>query len=107
MPKKLIGKVTSDVQDKTIVVTQTSRETHPLYGKKYTKNRKYVAHDEKNEANKGDQVEISECRPFSKRKVWKLDRVITAGHAEVELAEEAAVTKVIGTTDTEAEKESA
>lgn len=103
MPKKLIGIVTSDVQDKTIVVTQTSRETHPLYGKKYTKNRKYAAHDEKNKANKGDQVEISQCRPVSKRKVWQLDRIITTGHAEVELAEDAALSEAIGST--EAEKE--
>lgn len=103
MPKKLIGIVSSDVQDKTIVVTQTTRETHPLYGKKYTKNRKYVAHDEKNSANKGDQVEISECRPFSKRKVWQLERILTTGHAEVELVEDAALNVAIGTSETEKE----
>ena len=52
--KTLTGVVTSDVADKTITVTVTSRETHPIYGKQYTVSRKYAAHDEKNEAKKGD-----------------------------------------------------
>lgn len=88
MPKKIIGTVTSDVQDKTIVITVTSRETHPIYGKQYTVSRKYTAHDEKNEAKKGDRVEVSECRPFSKKKTWKLERILETGHAAVELKEE-------------------
>ena len=88
MPKKITGIVTSDVQDKTIVVTLTSRETHPLYGKQYTVSRKYAAHDEKNVAKKGDRVEISETRPFSKTKAWKLDRVVETGHGDIELREE-------------------
>ena len=88
MAKKVIGVVTSDVQDKTIVVTVTSRRTHPLYGKQYTESRKFTAHDEKNVAKKGDRVEIVECRPISKHKTWKLDHVIEAGHVEVELKDE-------------------
>lgn len=87
MAKKIIGVVTSDVQDKTIVVTMTSRRTHPLYGKQYTESRKFSAHDEKNEAKKGDRVEIVECRPISKHKTWKLERIVEAGHAEIELEE--------------------
>ena len=50
MAKTLIGTVTSDVADKTITITVTSRETHPVYGKQYTVNRKYAAHDENNDA---------------------------------------------------------
>lgn len=88
MPKKLIGTVSSDVQDKTIVVTVTRRETHPIYKKQYTVTSKYAAHDEKNEAHKGDTVEISETRPFSKNKTWKLDRVLETGHAEIALKED-------------------
>ena len=88
MPKKITGIVTSDVQDKTIVITVTSRETHPIYGKQYTVSRKYTAHDEKNEAKKGDRVEVSEYRPFSKNKTWKLERVLETGHGDVELKEE-------------------
>lgn len=82
---KIIGVVTSDVQDKTIVVTQTTRETHPLYGKKYTRTHKFVAHDEKNEAKKGDRVEISEVRPISKSKHFQLSKVLERGHENVEI----------------------
>lgn len=91
MAQKIVGFVSSDKADKTITVTVTSRETHPVYGKKYTKNRKYTAHDEKNEAHVGDLVQISETRPVSKTKTWKLDKVITAGHGKVELKEEETV----------------
>ena len=104
MPKKLIGTVTSDVQDKTIVITVTSRQTHPIYGKQYTVSRKYTAHDEKNEAKKGDKVEVSEHRPFSKNKTWKLERVVETGHGEIEVAQEAAVTEVTGEAEREAKK---
>lgn len=91
MAKKQYGIVTSDVQDKTIVVTVTYRKTHPLYGKQYTVSRKFAAHDEKNEAKIGDQVEISETRPVSRTKTWKLDKVLEKGHAAVELKEEETV----------------
>jgi len=92
MAKKLTGIVSSDVADKTITVTVTRRETHPIYGKQYTVTSKYAAHDEKNEAHIGDRVEISETRPVSKRKSWKLDRVLETGHAAVELKDEEAET---------------
>ena len=58
MAKTLTGVVTSDVADKTITVTVTSRETHPIYKKQYTVTRKYTAHDENNEAHNGDKVQI-------------------------------------------------
>ena len=90
MAKKYTGTVTSDVQDKTIVVTVTRRETHPIYGKKYTVTRKFAAHDETNQAHVGDKVEISETRPVSKNKSFKLDRVVETGHAAIELKEEEA-----------------
>lgn len=104
MPKKLTGTVTSDVQDKTIVITVTSRQTHPIYGKQYTVSRKYTAHDEKNEAKKGDSVEISEHRPYSKNKTWKLERVIETGHGELLIKDEADVAEVTGETEREAER---
>ena len=75
MAKTLFGKVTSDVADKTIVFTVTSRETHPIYKKQYTVTRKYIAHDEKNEARKGDMVRIIETRPISKRKSFTLQNI--------------------------------
>lgn len=91
MAQKLVGVVTSDVQNKTIVVTVTRRETHPLYGKQYTVTTKYVAHDEKDEAHVGDRVEISPIPPKSKRKSYTLDRIIETGHGAVELKDEVEV----------------
>ncbi|MCY1553027.1 30S ribosomal protein S17 [compost metagenome] len=89
MAKTLTGIVTSDVADKTITVTVTSRETHPIYGKQYTVTRKYAAHDENNDAKNGDKVTISETRPVSKRKAFKLDAVIEKSRGSIELKEEA------------------
>lgn len=88
MAKTLTGIVTSDVRDKTITVTVTSRQTHPLYGKQYTVNRKYTAHDENNEAHKGDKVVIRETRPISKTKSFTLDQVVEKAVGSVELKEE-------------------
>ena len=85
MAKTLTGIVTSDVNDKTITVTVTSRETHPIYGKQYTVSRKYAAHDENNEASKGDKVTISDSRPVSKTKAFKLDAVILKSRGTIEL----------------------
>ena len=88
MAHSLIGTVTSDQRDKTITVSITSRETHPLYRKHYTKTRKYTAHDEKNQAKLGDRVEITMCRPMSKTKAYTLVRVIEKSQGTVELKED-------------------
>jgi small subunit ribosomal protein S17 len=88
MAKTLTGYVTSDVADKTITVTVTSRETHPIYGKQYTVSRKYAAHDENNDAKNGDLVTISETRPVSKRKSFKLDKILEKSHGSIELKDE-------------------
>jgi small subunit ribosomal protein S17 len=76
MAKTIIGTVSSDKTDKTIVVTVHTRKTHPLYRKQYTVSRKFMAHDEKNEAQIGDKVEIAETRPLSARKRFVLSRII-------------------------------
>jgi small subunit ribosomal protein S17 len=88
MAKTLTGVVTSDKADKTITVTVTSREAHPLYGKLYSVNRKYMAHDEGNIAKKGDKVIISEKRPYSKRKSFNLVEVIEKTHGTIQLKED-------------------
>ena len=88
MAQTLQGIVTSDKRDKTITVSITSRETHPLYRKQYSHTRKYTAHDENNEAKIGDKVEIEACRPFSKTKSYKLVKVIEKSHGLVELKED-------------------
>jgi small subunit ribosomal protein S17 len=90
MAKTLTGIVTSSVADKTIAVTVTSRETHPIYGKQYTVTRKYAAHDENNDANKGDKVIISESRPFSKTKAFKLDSIVEKSRGSIQLKDEEA-----------------
>ena len=88
MAKTLTGTVTSDVANKTIIVTVTSRETHSIYGKQYTVSRKYAAHDEDNDAKKGDLVTISETRPVSKRKSFKLDKILEKSHGSIELKDD-------------------
>ncbi|MDN5275755.1 MAG: rpsQ [Candidatus Saccharibacteria bacterium] len=88
MAKTLTGVVSSDVSDKTITVVVTSRETHPIYGKQYTVTRKYAAHDENNEAKKGDKVVIAESRPFSKRKSFILESIVEKSRGSVELKDE-------------------
>lgn len=81
--RRLIGHVRSDKMNKTVVVEVTRYQMDPMY-KKYVKVRKrYKAHDETNEYRAGDRVEISEHRPLSKEKRWKvtklLDRPALAG----------------------------
>lgn len=76
MPKTIVGVVTSNKTDKTIVVTTHTRKTHPLYKKQYTVTTKFIAHDEKNECEPGDKVAIVETRPLSARKRYTLSQVI-------------------------------
>ena len=93
MAHSLVGTVTSDKRDKTITVSIVSRETHPLYRKQYSKTRKYTAHDEKNEAKKGDRVEIAMTRPISKTKAYSLVKIIEKARGTVELKEDVNVVK--------------
>lgn len=76
MKKKIVAIVTSDVQEKTIVVQVSDSKLHPLYKKRYKTSRKFHVHDEKNEAKVGDTVEIEETKPVSKNKTWALVDVI-------------------------------
>ncbi len=66
------GTVVSKSGDKTIVVQVERRYRHPLYGKEIREYSKYHAHDEANRASVGDKVRISECRPMSRMKRWRL-----------------------------------
>lgn len=87
MARSMIGKVTSDKTDKTIVITVTERKTHPVYKKQYSVNTKFMAHDEKNEAKVGDVVQITECRPLSSRKRFALSKIVERGGARFEEAD--------------------
>lgn len=88
MAKTLTGIVTSSSRDKTITVTVTSRETHPLYGKQYTVSRKYTAHDEDNQAQVGDRVRIVETSPISKTKSFTLAAIEEKSRGSVDLKAE-------------------
>jgi small subunit ribosomal protein S17 len=70
------GVVVSDKQDKTIVVRVDRFTTHPLYHKTIRVSKKYHVHDEANDANVGDTVLITETRPISKLKRWRLAQII-------------------------------
>jgi small subunit ribosomal protein S17 len=74
--KERIGLVTSDKMDKTITVSIERRVKHPIYGKFVRTTKKFKAHDEKNDAKTGDTVKISEIRPLSKTKRWRLVEVL-------------------------------
>ena len=73
---ELVGKVVSDVNDKTITVLVETYKKDSLYGKRVKYSRKYTAHDEKNEAKKGDIVLIAETRPLSKTKHFRLVKIV-------------------------------
>ena len=75
--KEQVGIVVSNKMQKTIVVKVESRYSHPIYSKTMVKTKKYVAHDESGQCNIGDQVLVQETRPLSKRKRWKLVKVLS------------------------------
>ena len=74
--RELIGLVTSDKMQKTVVVAVSHRIRSHQYKKYMTKRVKYKAHDEKGDYKIGDRVEIIECRPLSKDKRWRVARLI-------------------------------
>ncbi len=74
--KTVEGVVTSDKMQKTIAVSVEYLAEHPIYGKRIRRRTKYYAHDEAGEAKVGDKVEIVETRPLSKKKRWRLVRVV-------------------------------
>lgn len=77
--KVLVGRVTSDKMDKTIVVQVERLKRHALYGKVIRFHKKYKAHDEENSAHTGDLVKIIESKPISKEKRWALVEVLERG----------------------------
>ncbi len=74
--KVRVGVVVSDKMDKTITVLVTRRMKHPKYGKFITRYKKFMAHDEQNDAHVGDTVRIMETRPLSRHKRWRLVEII-------------------------------
>ena len=74
--KERIGIVTSNKMQKSIVVSETKRVKHPMYGKFVLKTKKYVAHDDKDDCKIGDTVKIMETKPISASKCWRLVEII-------------------------------
>ncbi len=77
-----VGVVSSTTRQKTIAVTVSFQVRHPKYGKYIRRRSTLHAHDEQNEAHKGDIVEIAETRPISKTKSWRLLRIISRAPGE-------------------------
>ncbi|NOY52904.1 MAG: 30S ribosomal protein S17 [Deltaproteobacteria bacterium] len=74
--KNLQGIVVSDKMDKTVVVTVQRSTQHPLYKKIVRRDKRYKAHDERNECRIGDTVKIMECRPFSRDKHFRVVQIV-------------------------------
>jgi len=74
--RSVTGRVVSNKMDKSITVLVERKVKHPVYGKYIKRSTKLHAHDANNECNEGDVVTISECRPISKSKTWKLDNIV-------------------------------
>jgi small subunit ribosomal protein S17 len=74
--KVLVGEVVSNRMEKTITVRVERTTQHPLYRKTVKVRKKFYAHDEANEANVGDRVEIMGTRPLSAKKAWRLVRIL-------------------------------
>lgn len=79
--RTLVGRVVSDKMQKTVTVLVERKVKHPRIGKIITRSSKYHAHTESGECRQGDLVEISECRPISKTKAWKVTRLIEKSRA--------------------------
>jgi len=74
--RTLEGLVVSDKMDKTVVVAVQRLTPHPLYGRVLRRTNKYKAHDETNDCHQGDRVMITECKPMSRDKSWRVVRVL-------------------------------
>ena len=74
--KTLVGVVVSDKMEKTVVVAVERLVTHPLYGRRMRRTKRYKAHDEENVAREGDRVQLAETRPLSRDKRWRVAAIL-------------------------------
>ena len=75
--RRTVGRVVSDKMDKSVTVSVERLVKHPVYGKYIRRTTKILAHDEGNQCQEGDVVAISECRPISKNKSWRVVEVVS------------------------------
>ena len=78
LQRTLTGRVVSNKMNKTVTVLIERKVKHPLYGKYMVRSKKYHAHDETDQYNEGDLVEIAETRPMARTKAWTVTRLIEA-----------------------------
>ena len=74
--KTLVGVVTSDKMEKTVIVMVNRLVLHPIYKKYVRKRKKIKAHDEQNQCHMGDKVLLIEARPLSREKRWRVKEVL-------------------------------
>ena len=77
--KVMVGTVTSDKMDKTVVVSVETSVSHKMYGKTVKRTYKLKAHDEENKCEIGDKVRVMETRPLSKDKRWRVVEILEKG----------------------------
>ena len=82
--REVVGIVTSDKMEKTVVVSVERMVKHPLYKKIMRRRTKMMAHNENNEARLGDRVELAETRPLSRHKSWRVARILVKAPAPVD-----------------------
>lgn len=76
--RRTVGRVVSNKMDKSVTVSVERLVRHEVYGKYIRRTTKILAHDESNECNEGDTVAISECRPISKNKSWRVVEIVSS-----------------------------
>ena len=74
--RTMTGIVVSDKMEKTVVVRVATKVKHPTYKKYVQRSKKYKAHDAANQCTVGDRVQITECRPLSKDKCWRVSKIV-------------------------------
>ncbi|HTP10100.1 MAG TPA: 30S ribosomal protein S17 [Anaerolineae bacterium] len=79
--KRLVGRVTSDKMQKTVVVSVENLKRHPLYNKVIRQTTKYKAHNPNDVAKLGDLVQIVEAQPMSREKRWAVEKVLQQAEA--------------------------
>jgi len=89
--RTLVGRVTSNKMEKTIVVAVEVVHKHRLYGRPIRRTHKFKAHDATNQCNPGDMVEIRESRPLSREKRWVVTQLIKTGHEEIPIIDQTVV----------------
>jgi small subunit ribosomal protein S17 len=80
--RRVVGRVVSSKMNKSVTVSVERKVKHPVYGKYIRRTTKIMAHDESNQCKEGDLVAISECRPISKNKAWRVVEIMQAQAAD-------------------------